>query len=190
LSGVRSYFSGMSLVLLLASVLLGGLFYRQWHIDVASQYRLSSERPDKATAGEGETGNVPPYVPIPLTSLREITDRPLFTEGRTPPEKPAQETAKTPPNPLRLKLEGVAITPDSKVAVITDLTTKELLRLSQGMSHADWKVTEVTKESVTIQQGARQLTLKLEIDESAPATSGGRPRIPFRVPVPRPQTNQ
>ncbi len=191
MSGVRSYVSGMSLVLLLASVLLGGLFYRQWHTDIAAQYHPPTRGANEDAAGADEPGKVAPYAPIPLSGLREITERPLFVEGRTPPEKPAQESATVPASPLRLKLEGVAITPESKVAIITDLTTKDLLRLSQGMSHADWKIVEVTQDSVTIQQGARQMKLNLEIDESAPGTrAGGRTRVPFRLPVPRSQPTQ
>lgn len=184
MKGARSYVSGMSLVLLLASALLGGLFYLQWHNDVELAYRQTSV--DKAAEESGqkrEVEDVPPFQPVPLRSLSEITERPLFTEGRTPPEKPAEAVQAAPASqPLRLKLEGVAITPESKVAVITDLQTNELLRLSQGMSHRDWKVTEVTEGAVTIEQGGREISLTLEIDEATGA-SGGRPRVPFKLPV-------
>ncbi len=117
--------------------------------------RQPSDRCDKPATGEGEPGKVPPCVPIPFNSLREITERALFSEGRTPPEKTVQESTKVPSRPLWLKLEGVAITPQSKVAIITDRATKELLRLSQGMSHPGWKVSEVSEESVTLEQGIR-----------------------------------
>jgi hypothetical protein len=181
-NGIRSYLSGMSLVLLLASGLLGGLLYLQWKQDVASQYELAV-KPVDSVATESEAQQVPPFVPAPINSLREITERPLFTEGRIPPEKPTDTSeSKVPVAPLRLKLEGVAITPQNKVAVITDQQTNELLRLSQGMSHGNWKVTGVNEESVTIQQGPKEITLKLEIDEAS-GSAGKRPSLPFKIPV-------
>jgi hypothetical protein len=179
-SEVRSYVSGMSLVLLIGSGLLGSLLYLQWHEDIASHYRLPDQSSKDVEVNQG-VKNMPAFMPTPLQSLSEITDRPLFTEGRTPPEKPSENpTAVAASVPLRLKLEGVAITPESKVAVITDLQTNELLRLSQGMSHGNWKVTGVSEESVTIQQGPREITLKLELDQS---TASGRPKVPFKLPI-------
>ncbi len=180
MSGVRSYVSGMSLLLLIVSGLLGGMLYLQWQEDIALRYRLP-----EPSAGDVEGAQaveaIPAFMPTPLQSLSEITDRPLFTEGRTPPEKPSESPAAvTAEVPLRLKLEGVAITPESKVAVITDLQTNELLRLSQGMSHGNWKVTGVSEESVTIQQGAREITLTLEIDEPS---GSARPKVPFKLPI-------
>jgi hypothetical protein len=179
----------MSLVLLIISALLGGLFYLQWHEDVAARYRqpVSAEEPvSEGTAVQ----SIPSFVPVPITSLREITDRPLFTEGRTPPEQATDAGQNiVAVEPLRLKLEGVAITPDSKVAIITDMQTSELLRLSQGMSHGNWKVTGISEQSVTIQQGPRETTLTLEIDV-APGASGTGPRVPFKIPLPRPPASR
>jgi hypothetical protein len=174
----------MSLLLLFACLLSGGVLYLQSQADVESSYR-HPVRPAGSADAATKIQEIPPFMPVPITSLREITERPLFTEGRLPPEKPADsQQVKAQATPLRLKLEGVAITPESKVAIITDLQNNELLRLSQGMSHGDWKVTDVSEESVTIQQGPRELRLTLEIDD-VPGTSGKRSRLPFRLPVPR-----
>lgn len=182
MTGMRSYISGMSLVLLAISVALGALFYLQWHKDIAEAYGYADSTSEKA-AGEYELASVPGFQPIPYASLSEINERPLFSEGRIPPEKPDNNPQSAPrAAPLKLKLEGVVISPESKVAIITDLQTRELLRLSQGMSHRDWKVKAVSEGSVTIQQGEKEITLLLELDEgSAPA--GGKPKVPFRLPV-------
>jgi hypothetical protein len=124
-----------------------------------------------------------PFVPVPLKSLGEITRRPLFTQGRVPPAKPdINRKLANKLSPLKLKLEGVAITPESKVAIVTDVKTKELLRLSPGMSHGNWKVAGLSEESVTIQQGPRTVTLSLEIEEGSKAKAG-RPKVPFKLPV-------
>lgn len=180
----RAYVSGMSLLLLVACLLSGGLLYLQWQADVASSYQHPVS-PARLADSVTMMPKIPPFMAVPIASLSEITERPLFTEGRIPPAKPEDsQPVKAQATPLRLKLEGVALTPESKVAIITDLQTNELLRLSQGMSHGSWKVTDVSEESVTIQQGPRELILTLEIDE-APGASGKRPRLPFRLPIPR-----
>lgn len=185
MSGIRSYVSGMSLVLLCVCILLAGWLYRQWHVDIAEQY-LNNDSLEKADPGEYEMDSVPAFQATPFASLSEIFERPLFTEGRIPAEKPDKNTnTATKAVPLKLKLEGVVISPESKVAIISDLQTKELLRLSQGMSHANWKVTAVSEESVTIQQGANEITLQLEIDEAA-GSLPGKPRAPFKLPNKRP----
>ena len=181
MSGVRSYVSGLSLILLLGSGSLGGLLYVQWHENVALQYQGASLSGQSSTPAEDPV-TIAAFSPVPLRSLGEITERPLFTEGRTPPKEPVD----SPPSavaavPLRLRLEGVAITPENKVAIITDLQTNELLRLSQGMSHSNWRVARVSEESVVIQQGTREITLDLELDEAASAA--GKPRVPFKLPV-------
>ncbi len=66
----------------------------------------------------------------------------------------------------------------------SDLQTRELLRLSQGMSHGNWKVTGVSEQSVRIQQGPCEITLILEND-ATPGASGARTRVPFKMPLPR-----
>ncbi len=181
MSGIRSYVSGMSLLLLGLSMLLGVLFFAQWNTDIAENYARSDSGANKEPA-DYELTSVLPFQPSPYTSLGEILERPLFTEGRIPPEKPDKTPkAVSRMQPLKLKLEGVVISPESKVAIITDLMTRELLRLSQGMSHANWKVTEVSEGAVTIQQGAREIVLTLEIDGAAGAVEK-RPKIPFKLP--------
>ncbi len=178
MTGARSYVSGLSLVLLGISILLGAWLYLQWHKDIAEVY-ANSDGSVAAATGEYELASVPSFQPAPYASLSEIIERPLFSEGRIPPEKPDDNPKTAIRTPLKLKLEGVVISPESKVAIITDLQTKELLRLSQGMSHSNWKVTAVDKESVTIQQGAREITLTLEIEDAQ-----GAPRVPpFKLPI-------
>jgi type II secretory pathway component PulC len=178
---VRSYINGMSLLLLLASLLMSGLFYLQWYSDVIPNDQ-QPEASAESAAIDLKISSTPRFEPTPIQSLSEITERPLFTEGRIPPEKPAEpKQARVPETPLNLKLEGVAITPRSKVAIITDLQSNTLLRLSQGMSHGNWKVKEVSEGSVTIQRGSREIILTLKIDETK--AGGARPKVPFRMPT-------
>jgi hypothetical protein len=187
--GIRTYISGMTLILLFASLLLGGLLYLQWRQPLSGNKPAEGGKPaDPYSRQRNKLTTIPPFVPLPLSSFSEITERPLFVEGRLPPEPPTVDKPNTVPvAPPQLKLEGVAITSQSRTAVITDLKTKELLRLNEGMSHQDWKVESVGKDSVTIKRGAREIVLKLEIGDGAAAAAGkARPRVPFRLPLRRP----
>jgi hypothetical protein len=66
--------------------------------------------------------------------------------------------------------------PDNKVAIIRDLDTDELLRVSQGMRKNDWKVESVDSESATITKKGERLVLKLELDD----TSVSKQKMPLR----------
>lgn len=188
MSGIRSFVSGMSLLLLLVVVLLGALLYLQWQKDIAKEYP-STGSSGKVASEEYELASLKRFAPVAFARLGETVERPLFTEGRLPPEKPQNEAStKSKVSPLKLKLEGVVISPESKVAIITDLQSRELLRLSQGMSHSNWKVTEVSEDSVTILQGAKEITLTLEIDE-VQSVKGKQPKLPFKLPA-RPKTRR
>ncbi|MCU7846062.1 MAG: hypothetical protein KZQ93_19680 [Candidatus Thiodiazotropha sp. (ex Monitilora ramsayi)] len=189
MTGIRAYFGGMTLILLVISCLLGVLLYQQWRqpltigdVQTEKQQKISrSDSKDRAASPRS-------FKALPISSFSEITQRPLFVEGRVPPEQPvAKGPSKSPRTPLNLKLEGVAITPDSKTAVIMDLTSKELLRLREGMSHKDWKVVSVERETVKINRGKQELTLILEIDAN-PGARKPKPKSkpPFRRSVRRP----
>lgn len=187
MTGIRSYVSGMTLILILASGLLGGLFYQTWKQPLMTREAPADSNQKNTKRKDGKRNSpIRPFVALPINSFTEITQRPLFAEGRIPPEKPVNKRPSTAPRiPLNLKLEGVAITPDSKTAVITDLKSKELLRLREGMSHKDWKVVSVERNEVTIKRGAKETTLKLEIDPNFKAVKPNK-KLPFRRPARRP----
>ncbi|PVV23199.1 MAG: hypothetical protein B6D79_12440 [gamma proteobacterium symbiont of Ctena orbiculata] len=117
-----------------------------------------------------------------MKAYEEINDRPLFVEGRLPPAEPVQKkVSRMPRKPLRLKLEGVAMMPDHKVAIIRDLDSNELIRLSQGMNKHDWKVESVDSQSAIITRKGERIELKLDMQESG-VKSNKMPmkRLPFR----------
>ncbi|MCU7811510.1 MAG: hypothetical protein KZQ77_09760, partial [Candidatus Thiodiazotropha sp. (ex Notomyrtea botanica)] len=53
------------------------------------------------------------------------------------------------------------------------------------MSHKDWKVVSVKRNEVTIKRGAKETTLKLEIDPNFKAVKPNK-KLPFRRPARRP----
>jgi hypothetical protein len=122
-------------------------------VDVELQPAASSEirQADAAFAAPG------------MKSFAEILERPLFTPGREPPAQPVIETAPvTPPSPLRLKLEGVAITDEARIAVVRDLSTREILRLVEGNMHQGWVLETVETKSARFKHGEKTRELFLD----------------------------
>jgi hypothetical protein len=178
MSGWRHSFNILSLLLLLAIGATSGFLYYQWRMPSGANNLVNESAANqvRTTPDEGKPGAAR-FVPISIKAYDEITQRPLFVEGRLPPPEPEKKTVETriPRKPLRLKLEGVAMMPDNRVAIIRDLDTNELLRVSQGMNKNDWKVESVDSQSATIVRKGERLILKLEIEEDS--TRKGKPPL-------------
>jgi hypothetical protein len=180
-------FNARTILLLLVIGLTGGYLYFQWSIPLSQVSPMSEKTVDPGGAQTSDTEvATAKFVPVPIKAYKEITERPLFVEGRLPPVEPEQKTSvvRRPSKPLHLKLEGVAMMPDNKIAIIRDLDTNELLHISQGMKKNDWKVESVNSESATITRKVERLVLKLEIDKtSANKRKLPKRKLPFRPPT-------
>jgi len=104
------------------------------------------------------------YVHPDISNFPEILSRPIFFSKREIPKQIVVEQA-VQQTPLRLKLEGIAIATDSRVAVLRDLGSNKLVQLSVGMSYNDWELEELTSSAAKFRRGAddvAQLTLEQE----------------------------
>ena len=102
-----------------------------------------------------------------LAAFSEITERPLFRQDRQPPpEVERSPTAARTLSPLRLQLEGVAITPESSIAVMRDLSNNKTLHLAKGMKHQGWELTEITDTVATFTRGAQNQEFTLKKDKN------------------------
>jgi hypothetical protein len=99
-----------------------------------------------------------------IAAFSEITERPLFMQGREPPSEAIVAPVAARQSQLRLKLEGVALTPDSKIAVLLDLSNNKVLHLAIGMKHQGWELTSVTDNIATFKRGEQSLELTLKKD--------------------------
>jgi hypothetical protein len=180
---MRSNFGGLNLVLLLVAALLGAALFMQVGMGAdASGADGGAVAPERAPLATGEGV---PFAPPPIQSVAAILERPLFVEGRVSAARPdAVSGGNDAGPPPTLKLEGVAISPDNKVALLRDLRTNELIRLASGASRDGWKVLEVAADAVRIEHRGRELVLKLEIREGGTPTAA--PGVPFKPPVIRP----
>ncbi|MCU7890940.1 MAG: hypothetical protein KZQ78_04700 [Candidatus Thiodiazotropha sp. (ex Ustalcina ferruginea)] len=180
----KSSFNMLSLLLIVSLLALSGYLYYQWITPFSSIVSTPDQTRNISIEESGGEREVVLFSPTAISSYAEITERPLFVEGRLPPpaeSEPKKAVARSPSKPLRLKLEGVAITPKNKVAIIRDLDSNELLRVSQGMNKHDWKVESVDSSSATIVRKDVKLVLKLEID-SKPKKKKRSPtmKLPFK----------
>ncbi|MEJ2404112.1 MAG: type II secretion system protein N [Candidatus Thiodiazotropha sp.] len=172
----KGTFNLLSLLLFSVLLALSGILVWQWqHPPTAEDFnRVPAKQPDHP-----ENTARMAFTPVPLNAYREITERPLFIEGRMPPKPEEAAAVKAAPRvlPLKLKLEGVVITPQNRVAVIRDLTNNRLLRVAEGMNQDDWKLTRVDTASATVERRGQRISLELEI-----VGAGNRGKVPARLP--------
>ncbi len=93
-----------------------------------------------------EFGNISIPAP-PIAQFADMLERPLFVPNRRMPEPEVKKVAPPPPRPLQLKLEGIAIAGDSRVAVLRNLNGNILMQLAEGQSHDGWTLDVLTSTS-------------------------------------------
>jgi len=104
---------------------------------------------------------------IPLASLTATRDRPIFSPSRRPPivvqaapvksEPPPPPPPGAPSRPLLTLLGAIASDTDS-IAIFMDDTTKAIVRMKVGESHAGWMLRSVAKRQATLEM-ARQVAV-------------------------------
>ncbi|MDT8439654.1 MAG: hypothetical protein RQ729_11665 [Wenzhouxiangellaceae bacterium] len=117
-------------------------------------------------------------------AFREIIERPVFfadrrlpvveladaASGEELPAEPEPEPAVEVPD-LKSQVAGIIITPDLKLAMVTDNDSKETLLLSEGMTMAGdksaWTVVEIQPRRVRLEAGSRRAELALEVETQA-----------------------
>jgi len=107
-----------------------------------------------------------PFLPPGIMTFNEIVQRPLFVEGRKPPPKPvAAKAVGIRTQPLRLKLEGIAITPEASIALLRDEGNNEIVRLQKGMKHKGWELTEIGTDGVTFGLDGEDQEITLYVED-------------------------
>lgn len=103
------------------------------------------------------------FEPPRFDEFGDLLDRPLLFESRRLPDPPAVQAAPTaPPAPLRLRLEGIAIAGDSRIAVLRDLGDNRLVQLAEGMRHESWVLQSVSADRATFVRGMEIAELVLD----------------------------
>ncbi len=152
--------------LLAANVVVALLITLQLLFPAAASVAKEAPSDDKATVlpDFGDTNLNPPA----MNQFADMVERPLFyTERRLP--KPPPKKAAPPPSPLVLKLEGVAIANGSRIAVLRNPNTRQLVQLEEGGTHDGWTLDAVDSGSASFSRGEQVTELLLD-----PANGGRR----------------
>lgn len=177
------FINRLTLLLLLIVGLLSFIVFKLWQDLQAGQYL--QEIASTTQPAQSVTRKVPfqqgliSFTPPPVSMFNEILERPLFTNGRLPPDEPIQTVDNQPKVQLKLRLEGIASAGDKSFALVRDLSNNQLLRLQQGMQHQGWTVKEVKQGSAEFTRGQESTELEFDLEK------GTKVPPPLRRP-PRP----
>ena len=166
-----SFGNRLTPILLLACVLLGIIVAVEWYTLSRQDGIANGTQVAQPPAANDMQPNRNTYQAPDFAAFSEILERPLFTKGRTPPEEPSVDQAtasvgrQTQP---KLRLEGIALTPVAKIAVIRDTTSNTLLRLAEGAKHQGWLVERIQATGATLKRGEQTHELTLELDQKPP----------------------
>jgi hypothetical protein len=156
----------LTFLLLLVIATLGYGVFSLWQAQINAVVQSESGmETSKVKRNRTALPGLPTYLPPPMTAFNEIMERPLFEESRTKPEAPVQEKTVAPRTPLNLRLEGVAAVAERSVALVRDLTTKELYRLTVGMEYQGWIVGRIDHDVAEFKRGDEIRELVLEVEE-------------------------
>ena len=123
-----------------------------------------------------------PLWAIPLATLSNTRERPIFSRSRRPPPPPAVTASvpKAPPNPprppepeLQLSLVGTVRGDDQSIGIFVDQASKAILRLRIGQDYQGWRLRSVSGREVIMARGERRETLKFpRLEGTAPVIEG------------------
>jgi len=179
--------NGLTLILLLVCVLLGVVIYTE--IRNMGVY-------DNMAAGNGDNdGDMNPesgilsnisQSSVAVSQFSEILTRPLFVQGRMPDEEESAENISAPVlSPLRLSLEGVVLSPESRIAVVKDLSSNEIVRLGVGTSHNGWRVKSIEPQTVQFERNGEEQSISIERTSASTDERASKPG--FKLPINRPR---
>jgi hypothetical protein len=175
-----SFGNRLTPALLTACGLFGVIVAIEWAaLSRQDGIETSSDAPPAAAADTQLTRAS--YLAPDFEAFSEILERPLFTEGRTPPPEPTAEQAAavTPAGKqtqLTMRLEGIALTPAARIAVIRDTSSNKLVRLAEGATHQGWVVESINATSATLKRGTQTHELMLELNTRSVRKTPGSAR--------------
>jgi hypothetical protein len=139
------------------------------------------------------TGN--PLWGVALSALQETRARPIFSPSRRPPAPPVV-AAPPPPPPkppaprepevLKLTLLGTVIGASDRIGIFVDETSKDVIRIRTGESHAGWTLRSIYQRSASFEKGHQETTLVLPSpgSEQRALSAGAAAAKPSGVSVP------
>ncbi len=180
----------MKAVLLLLVLGLSGLLYVQWEMTPEqAPGPIPQSGAERSEAVEPKAAAEDLVLGDPL-AFDVISQRPLFTEERRPPEDaPAAVAVPEQSEDLKgLDLSTVLITPQKTVAWVKDAKSSELIRLEPGKKIRGWTVQAVQPSRLLL--GTGKETAELELREFPAEVTPPRPPARPRRPAARPTSKR
>ncbi len=175
----------MKPLLLVFSVLLGGVLLLQWHgwsADEALPAPPAAQAQATARAQAADRGlDGVPLEPPPKEDYATVVERPLFLPERRPPPEEAEEPV-VEEEPLTeldgVDLTAVVITPAVVSAWVRSPGVSELKRLRLGDDFEGWTVKTIAPDELVLERQGETNRLSLHDYENAPP-----PIPPTRLPA-------
>ena len=157
----RKVFGRSTQALLAANAVLALLIALQVLMPASpSASAMDSQSDDEAMMPEfGDVRLSPPA----MSALSDMLERPLFFDDRRMPE-PEKAEPPPPPTPLRLKLIGVALSQGTRVALLRNLVTNQLMHLAEGETHDGWTLDTLGAQSASFSRGPQATELPLVLE--------------------------
>lgn len=110
-----------------------------------------------------EVPAISPSTSLPgLAEFQEITQRPLFSSNRLPPEDaPEPENTITPVRQPDLQLTGIVQSNEETFVLLASKRNPKLERMKLNETIDGWKLIEIGASSVKLQAGKDEITLEL-----------------------------
>ena len=173
--------NGMTLMLLVFCLIFAAIIYIETK-NMGNGFVQSTDQVKNPNHEAGILSGITQST-IAISQYSAILSRPLFVEGRMPFTEQEEEKSIVPTlSPLKLTLEGVVLSPETRVAVVRDLTNNNILRLGIGMAHNGWKVQKVDTQSVEFVRGGETQMIEIELSK-APAKADKTNASRLRSPV-------
>ncbi|MGJ4939440.1 hypothetical protein ACQR1W_02625 [Bradyrhizobium sp. HKCCYLS1011] len=135
----------------------------------ASASATAPVRPQPAAAERAVSAN--PLWAIPLATLSNTRERPIFSASRRPPPPPEAPVAVVrapppPPKPPRverpqLSLVGTIIGADQSFGIFVDQSTRTALRLRVGEEFQGWRLRSVQGREVALERDQQTVVISL-----------------------------
>lgn len=181
----------LSMWLLLATAIVGGVVYleRDNGLFAPPPRQLPNIAP---IATESIALRSAPTLP-PISDFSEITERPLFSQTRRPPEPPTVE-APPPEEPAPVErnlftVVGIAVSEQERAALVQVRRTREIVRVAEGDEVDGWKVTSIETNNVVFEKGALRDTVEIQhlgdVEEQTPRPQRRPPARPAQRPTAR-----
>lgn len=158
-------------LLIVSCLALAGVIALEWLNPPQLDTALAPRADAPAAIAMPELPTLEPATMAPLTQYQDIVERPLFLEGRRPPEPDAPAVVvQAPPvvEDTAFTLVGVLITPEATQALLKVDETGKVHRIKVGEQLESWRLEAIAADSVILRRDTQTKSLQLIRNQKKP----------------------